>query len=101
MSIYTVVEGRVETVVDTQHIFNKKIRGGRIGIFSAGQWNVTFANIAAKCLLPENGAALFNGQSHVINLGPLEELGVKRSFQIRLEFRETRSKTKFPDQVRV
>ena len=54
------------------------------GLYSFGQWNVTFANTAARCLPPQNFAADLNGASHVIKLGELSGLGISRSFQIRL-----------------
>ena len=53
------------------------------GLYSQGQTSVTFANVKARCLLPENSAASFNGASHVISLGDISGLGITRSFELR------------------
>ncbi|XP_063678046.1 cartilage oligomeric matrix protein-like [Bolinopsis microptera] len=91
LSIHTVQQvdsvDTVTSVVDTGDLYDKRIRGGRIGLYSFGQWNVTFANTAARCLTPQNYAANLNGNSHVIKLGELSGLGISRSFQISAWFK--------------
>lgn len=69
-----------EVITDSGYIYETLITGGKLGVYTHGQWDTIWSRLEATCLQSLNKALLFDGNNSCAVLPTLKSLNIVSSF---------------------